>query len=101
MEFTRPARSGSSSSVLPYHHRLRNGLKVCLSTIVDPVSPQVLRGSKVDFVTELTGSSFRVVNNPQVFGSMWMWRQLGGEELTSLFLFLSHALIERPCVSCS
>ncbi|KAH9998372.1 hypothetical protein BJV77DRAFT_749991 [Russula vinacea] len=37
--------------------------------IVDAVSLALLRGSTIDFATELIGSSFRVVNNPQAVGS--------------------------------
>lgn len=37
--------------------------------IVDAVSLQLLRGSTIDFATELIGSSFRVVDNPQAVGS--------------------------------
>ena len=37
--------------------------------VVDAVSLQLLRGSTVDFATELIGSSFRVVDNPQAVGS--------------------------------
>jgi hypothetical protein len=37
--------------------------------IVDAVSLTLLRGSTVDFATELIGSSFRVVNNPQAVGA--------------------------------
>ena len=37
--------------------------------IVDAVSLTLLRGSTVDFATELIGSSLRVVNNPQAVGS--------------------------------
>ena len=37
--------------------------------IVDAVSLTLLRGSTIDFATELIGSSFRVVNNPQAVGS--------------------------------
>jgi hypothetical protein len=37
--------------------------------IVDVVSLALLRGSTVDFATELIGSSFRVVDNPQAVGS--------------------------------
>jgi len=37
--------------------------------IVDAVSLTLLRGSTVDFATELIGSSFRVVNNPLAVGS--------------------------------
>ena len=37
--------------------------------IVDAVSLTLLRGSTIDFATELIGSSFRVVNNPQALGT--------------------------------
>ncbi len=37
--------------------------------IVDAVSLTLLRGSTIDFATELIGSSFRIVNNPQAVGS--------------------------------
>jgi len=37
--------------------------------LVDVVSLTLLRGSTIDFATELIGSSFRVVNNPQAVGS--------------------------------
>ncbi|KAH9963505.1 hypothetical protein BC827DRAFT_1192090 [Russula dissimulans] len=37
--------------------------------IVDAVSLTLLRGSTVDFATELIGSSFRVLSNPQAVGS--------------------------------
>ena len=37
--------------------------------IVDAVSLTLLRGSTIDFATELIGSSFRVVNNPQAVGT--------------------------------
>ena len=37
--------------------------------IVDAVSLTLLRGSTVDFATELIGSSFRVVSNPQAVGT--------------------------------
>jgi len=37
--------------------------------IVDAVSLTLLQGSTIDFATELIGSSFRVVNNPQAVGS--------------------------------
>ncbi|KAH9954880.1 hypothetical protein BJV74DRAFT_790950 [Russula compacta] len=37
--------------------------------VVDVVSLTLLRGSTIDFATELIGSSFRVVNNPQAVGS--------------------------------
>jgi iron-sulfur cluster assembly 2 len=37
--------------------------------IVDVVSFGLLKGSTVDFATELIGSSFRILNNPQAKGS--------------------------------
>ena len=37
--------------------------------IVDVVSPQLLRGSTVDFSTKFKSSSFHVINRPQVVGS--------------------------------
>ncbi|KAG9086286.1 [4Fe-4S] proteins maturation [Ceratobasidium sp. 392] len=36
--------------------------------IVDPVSLSLLKGSTIDFATELIGSSFRVSDNPQASG---------------------------------
>ena len=36
--------------------------------VVDPVSLTLLRGSTLDFATELIGSSFRIVENPQAKG---------------------------------
>ncbi|TIA93425.1 hypothetical protein E3P99_00154 [Wallemia hederae] len=39
------------------------------SVLVDAVSFQLLRGSTLDFSTELIGSSFRVLNNPQAQGA--------------------------------
>ncbi|GBE83936.1 hypothetical protein BKA93DRAFT_736354 [Sparassis latifolia] len=37
--------------------------------LVDAVSLALLKGSTIDFATELIGSSFRVVDNPQAKGS--------------------------------
>ncbi|KAF9780074.1 hypothetical protein BJ322DRAFT_1112753 [Thelephora terrestris] len=37
--------------------------------VVDAVSMSLLKGSTIDFVTEMIGSSFRVVENPQSKGS--------------------------------
>lgn len=37
--------------------------------LVDAVSLSLLNGSTVDFATELIGSSFRIVDNPQAKGS--------------------------------
>lgn len=37
--------------------------------LVDAVSMSLLNGSRIDFCTELIGSSFRVLNNPQAKGS--------------------------------
>jgi len=37
--------------------------------LVDAVSLTLLRGSTIDFATELIGSSFRVVDNPQAAGA--------------------------------
>lgn len=39
------------------------------SVLVDAVSFQLLRGSTLDFSTELIGSSFKILNNPQAQGS--------------------------------
>jgi len=36
---------------------------------VDAVSLDLLKGSTVDYVTELIGSSFRITDNPQAKGS--------------------------------
>ncbi|KZS92432.1 hypothetical protein SISNIDRAFT_442203 [Sistotremastrum niveocremeum HHB9708] len=37
--------------------------------VVDAVSLNLLKGSTIDFATELIGSSFRIVDNPQAKGS--------------------------------
>ena len=37
--------------------------------VVDAVSMSLLKGSTIDFVTEMIGSTFRVVENPQSEGS--------------------------------
>ncbi|KAF9453955.1 hypothetical protein P691DRAFT_811735 [Macrolepiota fuliginosa MF-IS2] len=37
--------------------------------LVDAVSLSLLNGSTIDFATELIGSSFRVMENPQAKGS--------------------------------
>jgi Fe-S cluster assembly iron-binding protein IscA len=37
--------------------------------IVDSVSLGLIKGSTVDYATELVGSQFRVVDNPQAKGS--------------------------------
>jgi len=37
--------------------------------VVDAVSMSLLKGSTIDFVTEMIGSTFRVVENPQSKGS--------------------------------
>ena len=39
--------------------------------VVDAVSLSLLKGSLIDFATELIGSSFRVVENPQVCSIMY------------------------------
>jgi len=39
------------------------------NVVVDAVSMSLLKGSTIDFVTEMIGSSFRVVENPQSKGS--------------------------------
>jgi Fe-S cluster assembly iron-binding protein IscA len=39
------------------------------SVVVDAVSLGLLTGSTVDYTTELIGSSFRIVDNPQSKGS--------------------------------
>lgn len=39
--------------------------KDAASVIIDTVSLDLLRGSKIDFVQELIGSSFQVVDNPK------------------------------------
>lgn len=36
--------------------------------VVDPVSLTLLKGATIDFATELIGSSFRIVENPQAEG---------------------------------
>lgn len=40
---------------------------------VDAVSMTLLKGATIDFATELIGSSFRVVDNPQVRLSTLWW----------------------------
>ena len=37
--------------------------------VVDAVSMSLLKGSTIDFATEMIGSSFRVTDNPQSKGS--------------------------------
>jgi Fe-S cluster assembly iron-binding protein IscA len=37
--------------------------------LIDAVSMSLLNGSVVDFATELIGSSFRILDNPQAQGS--------------------------------
>ncbi|KAF8595792.1 hypothetical protein BDV93DRAFT_528415 [Ceratobasidium sp. AG-I] len=39
-----------------------------VGVVVDPVSLSLLKGSTIDFATELIGSSFRVAENPQATG---------------------------------
>lgn len=39
------------------------------NVVIDAISMGLLKGSTVDFATELIGSSFRVVDNPQAKGS--------------------------------
>ncbi|KAF9652127.1 hypothetical protein BDM02DRAFT_3073037, partial [Thelephora ganbajun] len=39
------------------------------NVVVDAISMSLLKGSTIDFVTEMIGSSFRVVENPQSKGS--------------------------------
>lgn len=58
-----PSRLRNDSSV--FEHPAVTQARV----IVDAVSLTLLRGSTIDFATELIGSSFRVVNNPQAVGS--------------------------------
>ncbi|KAG8918398.1 [4Fe-4S] proteins maturation, partial [Tulasnella sp. 418] len=36
--------------------------------LVDPISMTLLKGSTVDFTTELIGSSFNIIDNPQAKG---------------------------------
>jgi len=38
------------------------------NVLIDPVSLALLKGSTLDFTTELIGSSFRVTDNPQAAG---------------------------------
>lgn len=39
------------------------------SIIIDAISFNLLKGSTLDFSTELIGSSFKVLNNPQSTGA--------------------------------
>ncbi|KAG9098392.1 [4Fe-4S] proteins maturation [Ceratobasidium sp. UAMH 11750] len=39
-----------------------------VGVVVDPISLSLLKGSTIDFATELIGSSFRVLDNPQATG---------------------------------
>ena len=38
------------------------------NVLIDPVSLALLNGATLDFATELIGSSFRVIDNPQADG---------------------------------
>jgi Fe-S cluster assembly iron-binding protein IscA len=54
----------------PFHLSLFSHPAVKPSNIViDAVSMSLLNGSVIDFATELIGSSFRVLDNPQAKGS--------------------------------
>ncbi|KIM29108.1 hypothetical protein M408DRAFT_16092 [Serendipita vermifera MAFF 305830] len=39
------------------------------NVVIDAMSMNLLKGAKLDFATELIGSSFRIVENPQAKGS--------------------------------
>ncbi|KAN0138642.1 hypothetical protein V8E53_003630 [Lactarius tabidus] len=53
----------------PEDYEFEHPLVAQARVIVDAVSLTLLHGSTIDFATELIGSSFRVVDNPQAVGA--------------------------------
>lgn len=68
MLFFQSLRSVCSSSE-PFISQFTHPTHRPASIVVDAVSLGLLKGSTVDYATELIGSSFRVVDNPQAKGS--------------------------------
>jgi len=52
----------------PYSHFSHPAVKPS-NLIIDAVSLSLLNGSTIDYATELIGSSFRIVDNPQAKGT--------------------------------
>ncbi|KAI9452169.1 hypothetical protein BJY52DRAFT_1294398 [Lactarius psammicola] len=53
----------------PEDYEFGHPLAAQARVVVDAVSLTLLRGSTIDFATELIGSSFRVIDNPQAVGA--------------------------------
>jgi iron-sulfur cluster assembly 2 len=51
------------------HSKFQHAALQPSNVIVDAVSMGLLKGSTLDFATELIGSSFRVIDNPQAKGA--------------------------------
>ncbi|KAF8582767.1 hypothetical protein K439DRAFT_1350404 [Ramaria rubella] len=53
----------------PADYQFTHPTHALASIVVDAVSLGLLKGSTVDYATELIGSSFRIVDNPQAKGN--------------------------------
>lgn len=55
--------------LIRYHSHFSHPTLKPSNILIDAVSLSLVNGSVVDFATELIGSSFRILDNPQAKGS--------------------------------